>query len=275
MTETTSSSEPDALLKALQKLLRPLVRLLLRNGVGLSDFTDIAKEAYVNVAYDEFRTPGRKQSLSHVAVITGVHRREVRKILNKPALDESSPFKHNRAARVINAWRTDTQFSQNNKPLPLDAKTDFAALVSMHGGDVTPRTMLQELERIGAVYIKNNTVSLMVDAYTPTHGSRELLEVFGDSAADLLATMEHNLGCPPDQRRLQLSVVHNNLPDEALADIEVVSQDRAMVFLNSLNEFMSTQDRHSNPNVKGTGRNRAGVGVYFFQHPVSDEDKEQ
>ena len=66
MTETTSSSEPDALLKALQKLLRPLVRLLLRNGVGLSDFTDIAKEAYVNVAYEEFRTPGRKQSLSHV-----------------------------------------------------------------------------------------------------------------------------------------------------------------------------------------------------------------
>ncbi|MEM9601302.1 MAG: DUF6502 family protein [Pseudomonadota bacterium] len=274
MTESTSSSEPDALLTALQKLLRPLVRLLLRNGISLSDFTEIAREVYVKVAHDEFRMPGRKQSLSHVAVLTGVHRREVKKILNQAPLDESYPFKHNRAARVINAWRTDPQYSRFNKPLPLDVKTDFATLVSLHGGDVTPRTILQELERVGAVYQKNNTVSLMVDAYTPTSGSRELLEVFGDSAADLLATMEHNLVCPTDQRRLQLSVVHNNLPDDVLDDIEVVSQDRALVFLNALNEFMATQDRDSNPNIKGTGRNRAGVGVYFFKHPVSDNDGE-
>ena len=137
----------------------------------------------------------------------------------------------------------------------------------------TVRFILQELERIGAVYRKNNTVSLMVDCYAPTHGSAELYEVFGDSAADLLETLEHNLSCEPSARRLQLSVVHNNLPDEVLDDVEVVCQDRGMVFLKSLNEFMTTQDRHSNPNLKGSGRNRAGVGVYFFKHPVEDPDR--
>ncbi len=260
----------SALINALHKLMRPIVRLLLRNGIALNDFTEIAKSIYVTVAFEEFRTPGRKQSLSNVAVLTGVHRREIKKILSCPPMDEVAPFKHNRAARVINAWRSDTQYSQYGKPLPLDIKTDFTSLVSTYGGDVTPRTILQELERIGAVYRKNSTVSLMVDSYTPTHGSAELYEVFGDSAADLLETLEHNLNCEPELRRLQLSVVHNNLPDEVLDDVEVVCQDRAMVFLNSLNEFMTTQDRHSNPNLKGKGRNRAGVGMYFFKHPVDD-----
>lgn len=266
-----SQDAPGALINALRKLLRPIVRLLLRNGIALSDFTEIAKQVYVSVAHEEFRTPGRKQSLSNVAVLTGVHRREIKKILSQPATDENYPFKHNRAARVINAWRTDESYSRHGKPLPLDIKTDFATLVSHYGGDVTPRTILQELERVGAVYRKNNTVSLMVDSYTPTHGSTELFEVFGDSASDLLDTLEHNLSCTPDNRRLQMSVVHNNLPNESLDDVEVVCQDRAMVFLNSLNEFMTTQDRHSNPNIKGTGRNRAGIGIYFFKHPIGDE----
>ena len=66
-----------ALVAAVLKLLRPLARILLRNGVSFSTFSDAAKWIYVDVATKEFRIEGRKQSTSRVSVITGLSRRGI------------------------------------------------------------------------------------------------------------------------------------------------------------------------------------------------------
>ena len=47
-------SQQQALFAAILKLLRPLVRILLRNGVPYGAFADIAKRVYVDVAAQEF-----------------------------------------------------------------------------------------------------------------------------------------------------------------------------------------------------------------------------
>ena len=62
---------------AVCKLLRPLVRILLRNNVPHSMFCDFAKWVYVDVALREFQLPGRKRSISRVALLTGLSRKEV------------------------------------------------------------------------------------------------------------------------------------------------------------------------------------------------------
>jgi len=46
-----------AISAAVTNLLRPLVRLLLRNGIPYRTFSDIAKRVYVEVATEEFRIP--------------------------------------------------------------------------------------------------------------------------------------------------------------------------------------------------------------------------
>ena len=63
--------DANALTAALRRLLRPLVRILLRNGVSLGDFTEHAKKVYVDVATDEFSVAGRKPSISRTALLTG------------------------------------------------------------------------------------------------------------------------------------------------------------------------------------------------------------
>ena len=76
------------LVAAVLRLLRPLARILLRNGVSFSTFSDLAKWTYVDVAAREFGIEGRKQSTSRVSVITGLSRREVMRVRNLPRPDK-------------------------------------------------------------------------------------------------------------------------------------------------------------------------------------------
>ena len=60
-----------ALRGALEQLLRPLCRLLLRHSVSFSAFADMAKRVYVDVALKDFSLPGKKPTTSRVAVLSG------------------------------------------------------------------------------------------------------------------------------------------------------------------------------------------------------------
>lgn len=264
-------NKQNAITAALSKLLKPLVRLLLRNGIAYADFAKMAKRAYVEVANEDFMVPGRKQSSSRVSVLTGVHRHEVSKILKSSVEAVTSVGHHNRAAQIIGAWQSDEEFSDQGIANKLSIDVEFASLVTKHGGDVTVRAVLDELLRVEAVVCVDNEVELLVEAFTPLGSMDDLLYILGDCTADLLETLDHNLSCEDHERRLQLSVVYNNLPDEVLPNLELVSRDRAMVFMKELNEFFATQDRDSNPGSKGSGRNRAGLGLYFFKQSTNQD----
>lgn len=265
-------AKQSALTIALSKLLKPLARLLLRNGIAYAEFANLAKHAYVEVANEDFAVPGRKQSASRVSVLTGVHRHEVAKILKSPINSGPAIGHHNRAAQIIGAWQRDRKFSRNGKAKTLTIDTSFAELVATHGGDVTPRAVLDELTRIGAVSRTDNEIELLVEAFTPQGSMEDLQYILGDCTADLLETLDHNLSSDDENRRLQLSVVYNNLPNETLENIELISREKAMAFMTDLNNFFATQDRDSNPAVTGSGRNRAGLGLYFFKHPIDDPE---
>jgi len=258
---------------AINKLLQPLVRLLLRNGIAYSEFAELTRQAYVEVANKDFAVPGRKQSQTRISVLTGIHRHEVAKLLKTDPSKSDHSERHHRAARIISAWQTDPKFSDKGVARDLSIDSEFANLVAEHGADVTSRSVLDELERVGAIARKNDgEVSLLVTTFTPLHSNEDLTFIFGDAVADLLDTFEHNLVAPDAEKRLQMTVVYNDLPNEVLKNVELVSRDRAMSFLTELSQFLATQDRTSNPALEGTDRNRAGIGLYYFQQSIEYED---
>lgn len=262
--------QKSVLVQSLLKLLKPLVRILLRNGIAYAEFTELAKRTYVEVAHQDFAVEGRKQSSSRVALLTGIHRHDVAKLLkSSPELDAHLVM-HNRSARLISAWQTDDDFSTDGVAKPLSLGAEFPLLVSRHGGDVTMRSVLDELLRTGTVRSENDVVTLLVEAFAPENSLEDLLYIFGDSAADLLETMDHNLSSGENNRRLQLGVVYDNLPDDVLRNLEIVTRNRALEFLKDMNQFYSTQDRDSNESLQGEGRNRAGIGLYYFQNGMND-----
>ncbi|HHJ19212.1 MAG TPA: hypothetical protein ENJ84_05225, partial [Gammaproteobacteria bacterium] len=78
-----------AVAHAVQKLLRPLIRLLLRHGVAYEDFDQWVKQLFVQVADKEFALDGRKQSVARISTLTGINRKEVKRLQQMPPLSEA------------------------------------------------------------------------------------------------------------------------------------------------------------------------------------------
>ena len=263
---------------AVLRLLRPLVRILLRNGVSYGTFSDLAKWVYVDVASKEFDIRGRKQSISRVSVITGLSRKEVMRVQQLPRPDDrASSERYNRAARVITAWRRERDFlDAEGEPasLPmLGSAATFSELVKRYSGDVPARAILDELIRIGAVErLEDGKVRLLTQAYIPESSEADKLHILGTDVGHLISTIGHNLKPDPIAPFFQRKVAYDNLPDEVLPKFRKLSAKRAQTLLEKMDRWLAQSDRDVNPTVEGTGRNRAGVGVYYFEEPHLNEE---
>lgn len=256
------------------KLLRPLVKLLLRNGVPFNVFSDMARHAYVDVATKEFTLPDRKQTLSRVSVLTGINRKDIAKLHKRPHPLENDVISHlNRASRVVNAWLTDSQFQDVNalpNPLPIEGDgASFSELVRLYSGDVTVGAVLDELLRIKAILVTDDEiVHLQTQAYVPEDDMEEKLRIFGTAAADLLNTLTHNLDPKTLQKRVQRSVFYSNIPQESLPQIRARSNEEVQKMLVHMNQWLSEYDRDVNKEIKGSGQARAGIGIYYFEDTI-------
>jgi hypothetical protein len=253
---------------AVYRLLRPLVVLLLRNGMSFGAFSDLAKQVYVDVATREFELPGRKQSVSRVSVITGLTRKEVTRVQGLPPVDsdEAMQEEYNRAARIVNGWVRDKRFQSDGDPATL-SETEFGELVKVYGADVPVRAVLDELIRVGAVQRdEGGQLQLLERAYIPRTGELEGLAILGVDVAGLIDTIDQNLRAGEDEERLfQRKVYYDNLPEQCLPELKALTRRQGQELLEKLNEWMAQHDRDTNPDAVGTGRRAAGIGVYYFE----------
>jgi len=263
----------DALRAALLRIFKPLAQLVLRFGMSYDEFDKLAKEAFVNVAEQDFALPGRKQTDSRLAVITGLSRKEVKRLRAEAEDSQQAPLQYNRAARVLNGWlRKPAYLDEQDKPLQLPIEGElpsFTSLVRELGGDIPVRAVLDELLRIGAVAREGNEyVKLVQRAYVPADNVADGVIILGNDTALLLETLLHNLNHPTEKSYLQLKVSYDNLPAEALPVLRKISGEEGQELLQKLNRWFAAQDRDANPEATGTGRYQAGVGVYFFAREV-------
>jgi hypothetical protein len=263
---------------ALYRILLAIARLALRRGVPFDAVVELAKRAFVEVAHREFTIRGRKQSASRVAVLTGIHRKEVKRVLGAdgPA-DEPASERVTCAAGVVTGWRRDKKFTDRRQQplaLPFDAPPpSFSDLVRQYGkGDIPARAVLDELARVGAVTrLRDGRIRLVATAYVPATTSPEAASILGTDVSDLIATIDHNLSCKPGEGWFQRKVSYDNLPAEALEDVRARVEREGQGVLEKLDGVISKHDRDSNPKVEGTGRKRVMVGVYYFEDDAPED----
>ena len=267
-----------ALYAAILKLLRPLVQLSLKNGVSYKTFASLVKWAFYDVAKNEFIIEGRKQSISRVAVLTGFSRKEVKRLSETtPPANRSRDEQYNRGARVISGWRREKSYLDRHgrpKPIPISGgKGSFEKLVKRYSGDMPTRAVLDELSRIGAIEVDpKKRVRLVSDAFIPTVQEATKLKILGTDVELLISTIAYNIDPDTPQPFFQRKVYYDNLPQEVLADLRRMSGLSAQKLLDNLDRYFAINDRDVNPELKGTGRNVAGMGVYYFEKPFEEDE---
>ena len=274
MTQTQTTT----LITALIKILRPLVRILLRNGMSYVTFANIAKWVFVETATKEFGITGKKQTISRISVLTGLSRKEVKRVKGKIHPTDGEPAeRYNRAARVIAAWRREAQYTdKEGNPLDLPLTGDgpcFAKLVREFSGDLPFRAVLDELITTDSVVLtKNDYARLTRRSYVPGDDDNVKLHILGTDMALLAKTIDHNLQCSEKDRFFQRKVSYDNLPKEILPFFRDLSAKSAQHILENLDKWLAENDRDTNPEILGSGRHRSGMGIYYFEESLDEED---
>jgi len=269
----------QALSAATLRLLRPLVRILLRNNVSHRTFAELAKVAYVEVASAEFGIAGKKQTVSRIAILSGLTRKEVQRLLAQtPDTDSVVEEEYHRASRVITGWVRDPDFGDGKghpHPLRMEGKrASFKELVKRYSGDIPVRAMLDELLRVGAVkQLKDGRICLLSRGYIPQKGVVEKLQVLGTDTADLISTIDHNVNQKPSKSRFQRKVMYDNVSVEAAKEFQVLASAQGQELLESIDRWLSHRDRDVNPASKGTGRVRVGLGIYHFEEQLKSDQE--
>lgn len=251
---TPETSVKANLLGSLRLLLKPLVRLLIAQGIGHQEFSEAAKEVYVEIALrDQVSRSGERINKSGVAVVTGLTRKEVSAVIARAVGEEPRKKTLSRPARVLSGWHSDPNFT-GPYGLPLEipyedvpGKPSFVSLVKTYSGDQSPKQILEELLRVGAlVETEDKTYKPGRRDFEPDRLSPELISRFGDVTFDLLTTLSSNVrkegvGQGIFDRRV---LSDNKLSREELARFEVYLKDRGQMFLEEVDNWLSNAITH-------------------------------
>ncbi len=259
-----------------------MARLMLRNGVAYAEFAEYARRAFVDSAMEQCRAEKRKPTQSRVAVVTGLTRKEVKRIMEtEPDTDEETGRQHNRAARVVAAWLRDPDFTaDDHEPavLPFEAASgpSFTELVRRHSGDMPPRAVFDELARVHVVdEPEPGQVRLRQRVYRPAGDDAQQLHIFGTDVADLVATIDHNLSCSEEQKRFQRTLRYQEVPVDALPAWRAAITEHSQALLEAMDRRLASSDAMAESSSRDSGRARAGLGIFYFEEPLDDDAPSQ
>lgn len=270
------SDRPGMLRRALARGLRPLVRYLIAEQVTYPMLAQLLKSVYVDVAATDYGLEGDAPSDSRIALLTGVHRREVKR--QRGLGEEADPTDARVAlsARLMADWYALPRFQDaDGRPVPLNRSSrregpSIRDLVETAGQDIRPQAILDEWLRLGVVELgEDGRIHLRADAFVPQRGFDEKVSFFGRILAAHLGATAHNLSgaAPP---HLDQIVFYGGLTPARAAALGDRARELGREALVQWNrEARAAQD--ADAGAEGADR-RASFGAYFFEDRADSED---
>jgi hypothetical protein len=275
-----TESKNSVLEKSIVTLLRPVIRIALKRGIAHGQFAELVKQAFVETTRKDFLVP-EESTISRIAVVTGLTRKEASRLVKIDSLPPQEAVlkrRVNRAARVVSSWVGDNKYRDGrggpaSLPFTADESPSFSSLVAEHSGDVTPRAVLDELIRVGAVdTLRDGRLRLIQRAYIPSADEEQKLHILGTDVADLINSIDNNLDPESETPFYQRKVAYDNLPAEYLPQLKELLRSSGQKLLEELNTDMSCHDRDVQKNSRLRNRYRAMIGIYYYEESVDETD---
>jgi hypothetical protein len=272
-----------ALAISLLRLLRPLVRIMLREGLTYSHFAAIAQMAFVESAAKDFVEKGMKSSASSVCALTGMTLQEVKAVLVEQERFESSELLEvsNSFARVLHGWHNDRDYvGPYGFPvdLPFEGSTlSFVNLTTRHAAGVSPHVVLKELMRVGAVTeVGFNVWKPLKQEYIEPSLSPENLGRMVSLVESLLSTLENNTRGKRDGTDLfeRTMIVDAPLTGDQLLELQGYLKVVGGQFLQRVDTFAAV-DLQEKMGVKPgeVADIRAGLQCFLYVESAPDDTR--
>lgn len=271
----------DRLIQALRHVLRPLVRLLLAKGLTYPWLADQLKGIFVDASDRHFRLDGKRQTDSRVSLLTGVHRKDVRRLRDDSGNREPRmPRAVSLGAQLVARWvSTPDYLDEDGQPKPLarlasqGGEQSFDALVASVSKDIRARAVLDEWQRLGVATVdESDRVVLNTDAFVPTRGFDEKVFYFEQNIHDHLVTAVDNV-LERDPPRLERSVHYDTLTPAAIVELERLAKRLGMQALTAMNRRAAELAARDADDP--TALERMNFGVYFHAGAMADDDGER
>ena len=263
------------LLSTFKPLMRPLVRILLRNGVSYGEFAEVLKTVFVDAAQDILQIPDSKDSVSRLAITTGLSRLEVSRLVNQTEIDvEALAGRLSRVGRLLTGWHQDPEFTGPYGipyEVPFNAapgRRSFTELVRRYTSDVPAEDMLDELKRIGTVLdLGDGRYRVLYRIYIPAAADPAKFHAMSVAFTDLAKTLDQNLKPDEDHKIFERRVWAPNgiTPTEAM-DFDIYVKERGQQFLENLDDWLTSRESER-PSPSTEDRVKVGVAVYMFVRP--------
>jgi len=261
------SAAHTRLLRACYSFLLPVARLLLRSGVSFTEFAEIARVAFVQIASDDYGIRGRPTNVSRVSAMTGIARKEVRRLRQVAEHYPGNPrVELSPLSDVLHKWFTDPNYTaRDGRPKKLrysSGPISFSTLVKECASDLPVGAIRVELIRCGAVSVdKRDRLLAKRRHVVPDALDDRIVTSIVFNLRALASTIAFNGGDPPRElSRIERFVESNPLKENDVAEIRGQLRKQIVQFTEHIDDFFS--EAETSPDRSGK---RVGVGVYYYE----------
>ena len=258
-------------------MLTPLVRLLIAKGVNFQTTNELLKQVYVDAAKKHFASADATDS--KLSLLTGLNRKEIRRLTSDEAAMETGESVTSYAAAVHTAWTTQRRFrTRDGAPrvllraeATLAGKPSFDELVRSVTQDHRPTAVLEELLRLGiASQNAANEIQLGTTHFLSNRDYADSLLPFAENLSDHAASGVSNLLRRPDGTvgsMLERAVFADELSAQSAEKLHSFTRAQWQLFHDELVEraiALEALDEKNAPSSSQTKQTRIRVGMYFY-----------
>jgi hypothetical protein len=217
---------------------------MLRSGITFPVLTDMLRHLFVDVAVSDILTQKNARTDSRISLVTGVHRKEIRRLREMPPDPAAPPEVVTMASQIIARWVGSAPFVDvDGQPRPLPRVVEpgsegpsFESLVASVTTDIRSRAVLDDWLQQGLVRLApEGQVVLNAGAFVPRPGGQEQLFYFARNLHDHVAAAVANISADGAAPFLDRSVHYDRLTETQMRELEAFAREAAMRVLLEVN----------------------------------------
>lgn len=271
--QTESRNE---VLRIVTLALRPLVRLLVHYGVGLADVVETIKRLYVDVASERLKAERTKVTDSSVSVMTGVHRKDVRRIQEETVGARPRPPASGVLDLVSRVWTGSTRFlNARGQPRALPRRTTtarhskgtptFEDLIEEVTKGVPPRALLDEWLRLGAVKLNSRgEVTYAAPEYAEGAEIDQLRRSMIANSDRLTASISNVIA--GERKHMVYWVRAAYIEDDDMEKLKEFAERLSRQLGDKLNKRVTEAEEHGK--ASGKGKLRFSFALHIYDEPM-------